>query len=165
MDKYYYLVAQLPALHFNREAPITVERFFEEAAKWLSPKDLAALREARLDLDKGPSEERGVLRRYREFHRRFRRELGEWRQALREGYETRPETFSPSLVKEGNPLEIERKLLARQWEAVEEEEMEHHFDLDFLILYYLKLQILERLAAFDAKKGKERFEILSKTEQ
>ena len=49
-----------------------------------------------------------------------------------------------------------------RWEFIEQEEAGHYFDLDFLILYFLKLQILERLVSFDKKKGQDRFESLTK---
>lgn len=162
MDKYFYLVAQLPSLVFDRENPITVETFLEEAEKWLPLRDLKKLKAARLDASSTEKNLPGVFRRYREFESRFRRELGEWRQSLRDGSESRPETFSPSLVKEGNPLEIEKRLLARRWELIGEEEQDHHFDLGFLILYYLKLQILRRLAIFNKETGMENFQTMSR---
>ncbi|HDQ45588.1 MAG TPA: DUF2764 family protein [bacterium] len=162
MDKYYYLVAQLPSLVFDRENPISVQTFLEEAEKWLSVSDFRALKQARLDDPENRSGGPGVWRRYGEFESRFRRELGQWRQALRDGSETRPDTFSPSLVKEGNPLEVEKKLLARRWEVIAEEEKDHHFDLGFLVLYYLKLQILQRLSVFDKEKGMEHFQTMSR---
>jgi hypothetical protein len=162
MDKYYYLVAQLPTLAFDRENPISISTFLEEAEKWLSARDLKTLKQARLDASESEKNLPGIFRRYREFESRFRRELGEWRRSLRDGSETRPETFSPSLVKEGNPLDVEKKLLARRWEAIGEEEKDHHFDLGILILYYLKLQILQRLSVYHKEKGMEHFQTMSR---
>ena len=44
---------------------------------------------------------------------------------------------------------------------LEEKEFGYHFDMNTLMLYCLKLQILERLAAFEKEKGKTRFERLA----
>ena len=63
-----------------------------------------------------------------------------------------------ALLKEGNPLEIEKKLLLHRWELIEEKEKTHYFDLGFLILYYIKLQILRRLSLFDKEEGRQVFE-------
>ena len=162
MDKYFYIVAQLPTLVFDRENPITVETFLQEAEKWLPLRDLKKLKAARLDASGTEKKLPGVFQRYREFESRFHKELGEWRQSLRDGSESRPETFSPSLVKEGNPLEIEKRLLAKRWELIDDAEEGHHFDLGILILYYLKLQILQRLAIFNKEKGMENFQTMSR---
>lgn len=162
MDKYFYLVAQLPSLAFDREMPISIEAFLEEAAKWLPNREMRLLSAARVDQDEAVGPTHPVYARYRHFESRLRREIGLFRQAIREGGDFRPETFPLSLVKEGNPLEVEKRLLARRWEVIDEEEREHHFDLGFLILYYLKLQILQKLSIFNKEKGLERFHSLIK---
>ena len=63
-------------------------------------------------------------------------------------------------IDKGTPLDIERKLLFSRWAWIENKEEGHYFDLDFLLMYFIKLQILERLFTFDAQKGKERFMLL-----
>jgi len=68
------------------------------------------------------------------------------------------------VIKEGNPLEIEKKLLLLRWNLIEEKQQEHHFDLEFLILYFLKLQILDRLSSFNKEKGQEIFQKISKVD-
>ena len=162
MDKYYYTIAQLPLLFFDRVPEISSESFLEEAEKWLSPRDFAVLSQADYaalqTIKRGP----GVLKRYIEFERNFRTELVHWRRAQRDGQDYKPRSFPPSLVKEGNPLEVERKLLRYRWDIINELEWDHHFDLDFLVLYYIKLQILERLSLFDKEKGLELFQKISK---
>jgi len=59
-----------------------------------------------------------------------------------------------------NPLLMEKKFEEKKWILLEEREYGHHFDLEVLIIYLLKLQILERLATFDDKKGEATFEKL-----
>ncbi len=51
---------------------------------------------------------------------------------------------------------MEQHLAQRRWEFIDEAEFRYHFDLHRLILYYLKLKILERLASFEKDKGQEK---------
>lgn len=162
MDKYYYMVSQLPTLIFDRDNPISTELFLEEAEKWLSKPDLKILKSVQLFGEGAASAKVKVLRSYLDFESRFRKEIGLWRQSRREGHEYKADTFQAALVKEGNPLEVEKKLLHVRWQVIEEAEAEHHFDLGSLILYYLKLQILDTLSVFDKDAGMEKFKTLSK---
>lgn len=161
MDKYYYLVSQLPVLFFDRENPINIDQFLEEAEKWLSSKDYARLTSVHLT-GEIPQKVPSVFALFLETDREFRRELALWRQSKREGWEYKPQSFPLSLVKEGNPLEVEKKLLKQSWVILEEQEKDHHFDLGILILYYLKLQILEKLAIFNEETGMKHFQEMSR---
>ena len=160
MDKYYYFVAQLPLLAFNREAPVAETYFLEEARKWLSTKDYSVLSQVNTaDIDVSIKRHR-VVDEYRYFESNVRHDLAGWRKARRLNQDYKPTFLPPALLKEGNPLEIETKLLQIRWNFIEERIQGHHFDLGFLILYYLKLQILSRLATFNKEKGMEKFKKL-----
>ncbi len=151
-DRYYYLLAQLPALRFGREPGISASAFLAEAEKWLSRRDADLLRRAALyDVSSEPSGCR-FLDRFKDFERGFRTELAEWRRARREGREMRT-SFPAALVREGHPLDVERKLLRWRWDRLEEAELGHHFDLEAALAYGLKLQIAARLEAYDAERG------------
>ncbi|MDZ7337661.1 MAG: DUF2764 domain-containing protein [candidate division KSB1 bacterium] len=164
MDKHYYLVSQLPTLYFDRETYLTVESFLQEAAKWLSPAEYETL--AAIDINDVtiPRHCPAVLAGYKEFERRLRADIASWRQAQRTGQEYKPSTFPASLLREGTPLEVEKRLLRLRWDFIEQQESEHHFDTDFLILYMLKLQILRRLFTFNKEKGMELFARLCEVE-
>jgi hypothetical protein len=161
MAEHYYLVAQLPMLFFGRDPGITTSTFLDEAAKWMAPSDLRRLEGVRL----APSEAREPLtrlgREYLAFERRFAGDLAAWRKAAMDGRETKP-SFPLSLVREGNPLEIEKKLLLVRWNTIEELSVGHHFDMDFLSAYFLQLQVLHRLSLFDKEKGMRVFQTLSR---
>ena len=162
MDKYYYLIAQLPTLYFDRSSEITLDQFMEEAGKWMSKKDFTALQQiSLLDTaydDRAPK----IIKEYRASEYQFRTELAAWRKASKEGVEYKPENFPLSLVKEGNPLEIEKKLLAHRWAFLEEQEKDHDFDFEFVVLYYLKLQVLDKLSQFNKENGLAAFQKISK---
>lgn len=162
MDKYYYLIAQLPTLFFEKSTEMTMDRFMEEAEKWMSGKDLETLKNVHfLDTsveDKAPK----LVREYRQFEKQFRSELAEWRKAVKDGVEYKPEGFSSALVKEGNPLEVEKKLLAYRWNYLDNKERDHHFDFEFVLVYYLKLQVLNKLSQFNKENGLAAFQKISK---
>ena len=65
---------------------------------------------------------------------------------------------------DNNPLDIERQLIILRWRYLEEQDAGHHFDINFLVIYFLKLQLLQRLFIFDKEKGRERFLAFSKVE-
>ena len=157
MDKYYYMVAQLPALFFDKEAAIDIPTFLEEAQKWLTKRDYQRLSKINLYETAQNGKRLKLWQQYILFELQFRTELAGWRQAHIEGQEYKPSHFALSMVKEGNPLEIEKKLLHHRWQWIDSQEQGHHFDLDFLILYYLKLQILQKLSVFNKEKGLEKF--------
>ena len=164
MDKYYYVVAQLPLLSYDKEPAIASQQFLEEAEKWLSSKDYTILSNARYDsTDVGISKPK-LLEKYVEQEFQFRTELAAWRKAQKEGFDYKPEAFPVSLVKDGNPLEIEKAMLKRRWDKISQVEPDHHFDLEFLILYFFKLQILEKISLFNKEKGLEIFQTISKVE-
>ncbi len=162
MDKYYYIVSQLPMLFFDKETFMTIEYFLQESAKWLSSKDYEVL--SRIDINDISLEKMGpkLWLQYREFEYEFRNDLALWRKSSQVGQEYKPNSFALTLVKEGNPLEVEKRLLKRRWDFIEALEQGHHFDLEFIILYYLKLQILQRLFQFNKEKGMITFQNISR---
>ncbi len=162
MDKFFYLIAQLPRLSFDDGPPISIEVFLEEARKWMRPSEYRLL--AGIDLfDTSTAKSRApeLVHAYRVFERAFRTDLAQWREAARAGDEYVPSTFSPALVRGADPLATERNLLEHRWRFLEEREADHHFDLQFLIIYHLKLQILSRLASFDTERGRQVFQEVS----
>ena len=164
MDRYYYVVAQLPLLYFDKEPTISIAYFLEETAKWLSRRDYAILSRARYDSTDIDISRPRLLKEYIQQEHRFRNELAAWRKAQKEGVDYKAESFPVSLVKDGNPLEVERALLRRRWEKISQVEHNYHFDLEFLILYFFKLQILEKLSVYNKEKGLEIFQKISKVE-
>ena len=164
MDKYYYVVAQLPLLFFDREPAFTSEDFLQEAEKWLSKRDYGVLRRAHYDSTDLAMSGPKLLKKYVEREFEFRTELAAWRKARKEGMDYKPESFSVSLLKEGNPFDVEKALLRRRWDLISEVEADYHFDLQFLILYFFKLQILEKLSLYNKEKGLEIFQKISKVE-
>ncbi|RLI99217.1 MAG: hypothetical protein DRP08_07425 [Candidatus Aenigmatarchaeota archaeon] len=156
-NKYYYLVASLPHLAFGEKSPISREGFSRECRKWLEPVDLEMV----LGVDIGEpaiqDTDRPIVRTWKEFDMRFRALLAEYRgsgpHALKRAM--------PELIKlvfdETDPLRRERRIEKIRWKFLEGEEYKHPFDAAWLVLYCLKLQILERVSRFDHDVGLKKF--------
>ena len=149
MDKYYYFVAQLPFLIFGENDYIDRERFLDEARKWLSEKDFSIIFQVSLDDFYPRDNDRDVLSKYKKFERALREEIVLFRKN-----ESQVGTSSFKLnLNQGTPLEVEKRLLRLRWKFLESLEPGHSFDLEILIIYFLKIQVLERLFTFDKEKG------------
>ena len=57
-----------------------------------------------------------------------------------------------------SPLQAEDILNRARWSYLDELEVVHYFDIEKILVYSLRLQILQRKALFDAEKGSEMFE-------
>jgi hypothetical protein len=156
-SKHYYLVASLPYLPFGEKSPVTREGFFEECRKWLDQADLDAVLSADIGEPGIRDTDRPVVRMWKEFDTRFRALMAEYRGS---GPHTLKRAM-PGLIKlvfdETDPLLREKRIEKIRWKFIEGEEYKHQFDTGWLVLYYLKLQILERLSRFDHDSGFKKF--------
>ena len=157
MDKYYYLVSQLPALEFEEESLGKKDYLLEQARQWMSPQDFSILESIDMNDLSLEDSDVDIEGDYKRFEIKLRKELAQWRKSMKIGHEEHRWMFPMSLVKEGTPLDVEKKLMRFRWDFISETEKEHFFDLEYLIFYFLKIQILERLNKFDKEKGKEIF--------
>jgi len=160
MDTHYYIVSQLPMLFFGKETSITKDVFLEEARKWMSDSEFDKLSSADVNNFSVSKKDSRVLQQYKNFESGLRSDIASWRDAQKRDLDYKPTTFSPSILKEGNPLEAELKLMEIRWNFLDELEREHDFDLGTLILYYLKLQLLQRFFTFDKEQGLNKFQKL-----
>jgi len=62
------------------------------------------------------------------------------------------------ILEELSPLKAEVLFSQILWSILDELLVGHHFDTASLVIYYLKLQILERIALFDLEIGKQKLE-------
>lgn len=160
MDKYYYVVAQLPMLSFGKEPGLTIDYFLDETGKWLSRKDYKILASVNMNDISISEKTHSILALYKHYEYRLRTDIARWRQAQKSDQDYKPESFPVSVLKEGNPLDIELKFMEMRWTFIDELERERHFDLGMLILYYLKLQLLQRYFTFNKEKGLNKFQKL-----
>ncbi|NQT23086.1 MAG: DUF2764 family protein [Candidatus Omnitrophica bacterium] len=157
-DKYYYLIASLPYLDFEKDTPITREEFLEESKKWLSAEDFRQLEDVDINDTEIKKDDPDLIKGWKGFDLELREELARIRQARRNNLN---EKIPPSFLEVFNkttPLLMEKEIQKKRWFFIQELEFGHHFDIGALLVYYLKLQAKERLDSFDRDKGKEVFE-------
>jgi len=166
MREYYYLVASLPILEFGTKPPMSYMDFLKKCHGQLCSDDMRIIGKAKIE----PSEERGkscgVLKEWEGFETALRNEIARQR-ALRltkdhakyirgEDYSNPFESvFAHWAVSQDSPMGAELYLDRVRWEKIEEFSKGHYFDIDFLITYALKLQILERWQNINKRAGTE----------
>lgn len=188
MSQYYYAVASLPTLYLDSETYPTQEEFLAHCAAWLTPAELDQLHRATLQPPTGRGEneaveseqeaptvaaEKGVLGRWMAVETGLRNELVRLRASRLHVDEEKQlvktdepwwlstaelEARASEAMGQSNPLRAEQVLDEYRWEVLEQLEVGHFFDVEKLIIYYLKLQILYRRASMGREAGKELFD-------
>ena len=166
MSEYYYLAASLPSLHWEGSPPLGSGDFLEQCARLMSPGDFILVRDSRLDALPPPASPAPLFRKWQAAEAGLRNELARLRaKKLNADPEPhlRKEHLDPlaaprarEIFDAENPLRAELALNRFRWNALNELETGHYFDCEFLIAYYLKLQILERNASFKPETGKQK---------
>lgn len=157
-NKYYYLVSSLPFIAFDRTPPVTSEYFFRECAKWLTDKDAGALRQATAKNTAAETGGSEFLKEWKQFDVSLKTELSEARAARKTFHPERIHGRAREILDQSTPLDMETRFEKTRWDFLETREVDYHFDLNWLMVYYLKLQITERRAGFDREPARRRFE-------
>lgn len=164
--EYYYFAATLPMLSLEDGPRLNVEEFLARAQEQLSRDDYAALYSVGLVPRYPPSGLTAAGRDWYEFETALRNEIASDR-ARRERCdpekhlrgEYRPDPFLADFVGEAageeNPLKIEQSLNRKRWEKLEEIGLNHFFNITFLTVYYLKLQLLEKINRMTPPAGEK----------
>ena len=152
-DFYVYLISSLPALHFEAKPPFSFEAFLSKCRDFIPQKDLEVLKSLRSE--ELPQPRNQTLIKLSGFETLLRNELVKLRAVRKkippEKY-LRPNGYSGISIyhiaiaaqRNPSPLEAEKILDQARWDFLDELSLGHYFDLDFLIIYGLKLLILER---------------------
>jgi hypothetical protein len=152
-NKYYYLVASLPYLKFGDKPPISKAKFLSECEKWLSEEDISVVISAHLWHRGIENAGIPVLREWDNFNEEKKRQIAHVRTARKSGTQAKIPDPLKEAMEEETPLLIEKALEKIRWDFLEEKSTKHMFDTNWLVLYFLRLQILERLATFDKDEG------------
>ncbi len=164
-DAYPYLVASLPMLHFGGKPPFSYDRFLELSREWIPERDYLVLSTIpQPEHYPGEGKHHRFVREGIGFDTALRNELARVRASRRhlEAAEyLRPEAYTGSSLAPGvlaatvpaSPLDAERALDEMRWKALEDLAAGHHFDLDVLLSYACRLQILLRWKRIRAADG------------
>lgn len=168
MAEYYYLLSSLPSLDFQVGPPLSYPELMDRSIPWLSQHDLVHFQSARIDIESVPEGRirHPLVRCWCTFEHSLRHELVKIR-AERIGVPAEPYLrehvhkeaitvpFLRQLVEDPSPLKVELALLEARWLFLTDHELDHYFDLTALMIYSLKLQILERKGKFEAGMGRQ----------
>lgn len=153
---YTYLISSLPMLHFGARPPFPFDRFLQLCEDIICDDEIGLLKLTK-QKESVPQREDypATLKEWWIFDRALRNELVKIRSSRRhldphkyirgDGY-VQPHITNLALGAYRNlsPLESERLLDLARWNFLDELAAGHYFDIDFLIVYALKLIILER---------------------
>jgi hypothetical protein len=153
---YPYLVSSLPMLNFGMRLPLSREKFLRLCANFIPGRDLEILQRVTIEAkDYSLGEPDATLRQWVSFDTALRNELVKLR-ALRRHIEPaeylRTDGFADSWMvhtalhaaRNPSPQEGERALDEARWRFLDSLSMGHYFDLAFLVVYALKLLLLEK---------------------
>ena len=183
MGSYYYLVAQLPYLIYGQNIPMSSEDFKSLAREHMRPPDIAVLDCCTLDPDPPVEDETGasyakpapktsspLVNNWKKWERTLRLNLAKGRaQKFKRESEIPAEvpddppdaaaTAKTALLME-SPLEAELYLDKARWDAIESFQGMDIFSKNTVFAYLLKLQLMERRAAFNAEEGYAEYKAL-----
>jgi hypothetical protein len=170
---YYYTVSSLPHLSFDSASVMAQEDFLFLCQNTLSGSDWAILREARFHSTPGLKTGSAAFDSWSAGEQSLRAELAKLR-AAKKGVEAesfnRYGAYSLSILEaarkafsEESPLEAETIILQTLWSLLDELETGHLFDLDKLIVYYLRMQLLELKNKRNKADGEKNFSLLYET--
>ncbi|MFH1641001.1 MAG: DUF2764 family protein, partial [Candidatus Omnitrophota bacterium] len=142
-------------LHFGLKAPVSFEKFMESCRELLSEGDNRILEACKKQSIFEIKPLHPTLNKWRIFDTALRNELVKIRASrkkidpskyLRQDGFTEPYVSHLALNAFRNPsiMESERALDLERWRFLDELTVGHYFDIDFLIIYALKLLILEK---------------------
>jgi hypothetical protein len=139
---YVYLVSSLPMLHFGAKPPISHEKFLDTCAGLISEDDIDALKDVRLEKwHKFDMDLKNELVKIRA----GRKHIDPAKYIRKDGY------ADPSVARAAmnayrtkSIIESEKALDHERWNFLDKISLGHYFDIEVLIAYSLKLQMLER---------------------
>lgn len=174
MAQYYYAVATLPTLSLEETSYHSPESFLEFMEEQLTASDFHYLQRATIDPPREYREMPAVYIRYARFVVALRNALAKERAAhleweleehLRlddrgETGTTEPEamTRAREALNAENPYRAEESLVRAQWALLDDLEVGRFFNVEKLIIYYLRLQLVERFGNMTSERGMDSFD-------
>ena len=162
-----YFAGSLPMLFFGEKSPLSVAAFDEDAARLMDGESCALLKKVTLfaeDTDGLPAAakkfydwETALRNSTLEVRKKFRADAGDFKRGNPDFYSN----IMPAVTQAANTndlLEAEKILDRLRWEVLDDLSAGHYFDLDFLAVYRIKLQILAKYANRTVEKGNQALE-------
>ncbi len=171
MSAYYYFAASLPMLQFEGELPMSTKEFLGDCERLLSSRDFLCIKKVFYEEEVDEIAGHKLLKAWMEFENTFRNEIAAFRAEANKDNpldfihgERYPDPWLHKVIISAsdtdNLLLAERILDRARWQFLDELVAGHYYDLGYLIVYAIKLKILERYSLIYSSKGKEIFEEL-----
>jgi hypothetical protein len=168
LAQYYYLVASLPLLFYDSESFPSREDFLLTCRQHISARHYRLLVSASTADLQAAAAGCKTLDLWCQWEISLRNELVRLR-AKKRGREAEtylvespgvlaPQTIAREAFAQDSPLQAEDTLNRGRWSYLDELEVGHYFDIEKILIYALRLQILARKALFDEEKGREMFD-------
>ena len=165
-------------LHFGKHPPFSFEKFIQMCAEFMPGQDQAFLEAIRLGPEGYYQTQQATLRKWHDLNFALQNELVKLRSVrkrldpakyLRQDgniVDSNLIHVAMNAYKATSLLEAEKILDQARWQILEELSVGHYFDLDVLIIYGLKLLLLERWQKINsADRAKLLADTLTKNEQ
>ncbi|MCF7943932.1 MAG: DUF2764 domain-containing protein [Spirochaetia bacterium] len=167
MSGFYFTIASLPELQLFASPPISHDQFLHHCTMELSENQLLVLENIIEDKIENSPANPEVLKNWNDFKDNLNREIAVKRSEKLSRDDSKYQKnedstyFVRDIVKKvmnmDSPLEAEKEIMRESWNFLEDMESRHLYDFSKLILYILKLRILERYAYFTYEDGEEQF--------
>ena len=167
-NQYYYTVSSLPMLMWDSDKFMTESEFLYACESTVAEKDFETLKAALLIPVQGAAVTNPVLKSWYDWENTLRSELVKLRAAKKgtdaEKYisdnpgEAGVVEIAREAFNQASPLDGEKILDQARWDYLDMLEAGHMFDIGKLIIYYLKLQLLNRRAVLNKDKGQQEYE-------
>ena len=151
-----YLISSLPTLYFGKKPPISMDEFMHDVSVQLSKKNMAKVEKINIQ-SLSEYADNNKLNSIVTLQGDIKHDVELFRQAKKDNNATKPESSLKTIL-DSNPLEREKLVLKLQWDELSSIEFGESFTLTEIMIYKLKLQILERLYSFNAEKGQPVYE-------
>lgn len=162
--EFIYFAGSLPMLLFGEKPPVSVEAFDDDAARLTDERTAAMLKTVTLYNPQAQNVPAAVMKFYEwenflrnswlDFRKKNRSDAGEFKRNDPPFYSD----VAPVLAQAAgcsDLLEAEKIIDKLRWNALESFSTGHYFDLDFLALYRIKLQILTKYTVRTVEKGNQ----------
>lgn len=188
-QNYYYFAASLPMVFFESPAPFSVEEFLLECERLLSPEDFEKISallapqgmnedfvaDIASQMKANPQLADQTFYKTVSFLKRFQNETAFFRaqrankdpqKYLRGEYYSDPALLAviQEAAKTDNPLETEKELDRARWQILDDLVSAHSFDFESILVYGLKLKILNKYKQINSPVGRETLESFKKIE-
>jgi len=163
LSQYYFLVSSLPYLLPESEVELTFESFLNDSKTHLGEGEFNVLQACRLNPNPEKLGLHPVLDRWISWEASLRNEMVQLRASNLqiESEKWVRDISGPAglfdiareAVQQDNPLEAEKAINKARWQFLDELGVGHFFDFKALLVFALKLQILERQSLFTSERG------------